>query len=149
MPEWFSSLFSDLPLLGLFVYSFLAATILPGGSEVALFAYVGNAPHSLWPALALATLANTLGGLTSYWCGRVLPRSEKLHKLEAFRQSRHYERLQRHGAPLLLFSWAPLIGDLLCLAAGWLKLNWPLCAGFMAIGKFARYWLVAQSALLL
>ena len=46
-----------------------------------------------------------------------------------------------------MLAWAPLIGDALCVAAGWLRLHWLPCCLFMAIGKFARYWLVAQSAL--
>ena len=40
-----------------------------------------------------------------------------------------------------------LLGDALCLAAGWLRLHWLPCCLFMALGKFARYWLVAQTAL--
>ena len=51
------------------------------------------------------------------------------------------------GAPALLLAWAPLIGDALCVAAGWLRLSWLPCAAFMAVGKFARYWLVAQGAM--
>ena len=49
--------------------------------------------------------------------------------------------------PALLLAWAPLIGDALCVAAGWLRLHWLPCCLFMAIGKFVRYWLVAQTAL--
>jgi membrane protein YqaA with SNARE-associated domain len=155
MPSWLdfgsglASVFTDLPLLGLFLYSFLAATLLPGGSEVALFAYLANKPTALWPALALVTLGNTLGGLTSYACGRLLTHSDLLRKLERFRSTAHYVSLQERGAPLLLLAWVPLVGDLLCLAAGWLKLNWASCTLFMALGKFTRYWLVAQGALLL
>ena len=48
---------------------------------------------------------------------------------------------------MLLLAWAPLIGDALCVAAGWLRLHWLPCCLFMAIGKFVRYWLVAQTAL--
>jgi membrane protein YqaA with SNARE-associated domain len=55
--------------------------------------------------------------------------------------------VQRWGSPTLLLAWAPLIGDVLCVAAGWLRLNWAACAVFMALGKFARYWLIAQGAL--
>lgn len=142
MPEWITVAFSDIPLLGLFVFSFLASTLLPGGSEVALAAYIVNAPTALWLALGLATLGNTLGGGVSYLCGRILPRSEKLAKY------RSVEHLERYGAPLLLLSWVPLIGDLFCVAAGWLRMNTVACVAFMAVGKFARYWVVAQGALL-
>ena len=49
--------------------------------------------------------------------------------------------------PALLLAWAPLIGDALCVAAGWLRLHWLPCCLFMALGKLGRYWLVAQTAL--
>ena len=138
MPDWFSAAFNDVPLLGLFAFSFLAATLLPGGSEIALAAYVASAPQSALSALLLATLGNTLGGLTSWLCGRFMPPSEKL------KSSRAGHWMHRYGAPMLLLSWVPLIGDLLCVAAGWLRVNvwWSLVA--MAVGKAARYWLIIE-----
>lgn len=128
-------------LWGLGVYSFLAATLLPGGSEVALFALLKAQPALAWPAMAVATAGNTLGGMFSWWCGYALPRWRRLDSLPACRH------LERWGSPLLLFAWLPLIGDALCLAAGWLRLHWLPCGLAMGIGKFARYWLVAQGAL--
>ena len=132
---------ADAGLWGIFVASFLSATLLPGGSEVVLFALLKLHPDLLWPALALATLGNTLGGMTSYACGRWLPQTPRLAS------ARWHAPLQRWGSPLLLLAWAPLIGDALCVAAGWLRLNGAACALFMAIGKAARYALVAQGAL--
>ena len=64
-----------------------------------------------------------------------------------FRSLPHKDKLERWGSPVLLLAWAPLIGDALCVAAGWLRLHWLPCCLFMAIGKFVRYWLVAQTAL--
>jgi membrane protein YqaA with SNARE-associated domain len=58
-------------------------------------------------------------------------------------QLKHVENLRRYGTPALLLAWVPLIGDALCLAAGWLRLNPWQAALFMAIGKFARYALIA------
>ena len=139
--EWLN-ISAEAGLWGLFVSSFLAATLLPGGSEVVLFALLKLHPEQLWPALWLATLGNTLGGMTSYACGRWLPRWQKL---EALPGRRH---VQGWGSPILLLAWAPLIGDALCVAAGWLRINWPACAIFMALGKIARYWLIAQASLL-
>ena len=134
---WLDS--AEATLMGLFVVSFLAATLLPGGSEAALFALLKLAPTQFWPALAVATVGNTLGGLTSYGIGRLLPQRGELKGLRW---------VQRYGSPALLFAWAPVIGDALCVAAGWLRLNWLLVTGFMALGKFARYWILAQTAYL-
>jgi membrane protein YqaA with SNARE-associated domain len=132
---------AETGLWGILVGSFLSATLLPGGSELLLFALLRQHPDQLWPALWLATLGNTLGGMTSYACGRWLPQAQK------FDSWPWHRRLQRWGAPLLLLSWVPLIGDALCVAAGWLRINWLGCTLFMATGKLARYALVAQSAL--
>ena len=128
-------------LWGFFVSSFLAATLLPGGSEAALFGLLKLHPDQLWPALALGTLGNTLGGMTSYACGRWLPSWQKIEKLT------QREKVRQWGAPILLFAWTPIVGDALCIAAGWLRLDPWRCASFMAFGKFIRYWLIAQSAL--
>ena len=138
--EWLS-FSAEAGLWGMFVSSFLSATLLPGGSEVVLFALLKRHPDELWPALWLATLGNTLGGMTSYACGRWLPQWQKFESLPG------RQRVQRWGSPILLLAWVPLIGDALCVAAGWLRVNWLGCALFMALGKAARYWLVAQGAL--
>ena len=137
MTETFTQFFtSDLSLWGLFISSFLAATLLPGGSEAVLVGVLKLHPELLWPALALGTIGNTLGGMVSFGMGRLLPTTHKL---------KHVEKVQRYGTPALLFAWAPLLGDALCLAAGWLRLNPWSAALFMAIGKFARYWVIAMA----
>ncbi|WP_126443855.1 YqaA family protein [Sulfuricystis multivorans] len=124
----------EASLAGLFIASFLAATLLPGGSEAVFLAVVlGHPEQSVW-ALALATLGNTLGGMTTYALGRWLPQ-----KVGADKTARAVVWLRRQGSPLLVFAWAPLIGDLLCAAAGWLRLHWLSSMLWMALGKGARY----------
>ena len=128
---------APVTLGALFVSSFLAATLLPGGSEAVLFAVIKLEPEQLWPALAVATLGNTLGGMTSYLIGRLIPQTRPLKGLDAVR---------RWGSPVLLLSWVPLLGDPLCVAAGWLRLSPWWSAAFIALGKFARYWVIAVLA---
>ena len=130
-------------LIGLFAASFIASTILPLSSEAALFGYLRLYPDEFMPALLLATLGNTLGGLTSYAIGRLLPaRVQK--KLDP----KALEKLRRYGSPLTFFAWLPLVGDALSVAAGWLRLNLLAVTAFMAAGRLIRYWAVAQGALL-
>ena len=121
----------------LFISSVLAATLLPGGSEAVLFGVLKLHPDQWWTALAVATLGNALGGMSSYLLGRFIPQKTALKGLE---------HIQKYGTPILLLSWVPIIGDPLCVAAGWLRLNPWLCALFIAIGKFARYWIIAVLA---
>lgn len=128
---------ASLTLTTLFASSFLAATLLPGGSEAVLFAALKLHPDRLWLLLAVATLGNTLGGLSSYLIGRLIPQKSQLKGLPT---------VQRWGSPVLLLSWVPLIGDPLCVAAGWLRLNPWWSTLFIATGKFARYWVIAVLA---
>jgi membrane protein YqaA with SNARE-associated domain len=121
-------------LWALFASSFLAATLLPGGSEFVLAGVLHFNPQQFWPALAIATLGNTLGGMSSYLIGRLIPQRAEIKGIKW---------VQRYGSPTLLAAWVPIIGDPLCVAAGWLRINaWP-AALFMAIGKFARYLAIA------
>ena len=120
-------------LAALFAASFVAATLFPLPSEAALFAYLKLHPDQTALAVTVATVGNTTGGMTSYLLGRVIPRKEL----------KHAKTVERHGAPVLLLAWLPLVGDALCVAAGWLRVNWALALGFMAAGRLARYLVVA------
>ncbi len=127
----------SLSLGALFASSFLAATLLPGGSEAVLFGVLKLNPQQYWPALGVATLGNTLGGMSSYLIGRIIPQHAEIKGLDL---------IKRYGSPALLLAWVPIIGDPLCVAAGWLRVNPWLSALFMALGKFARYLLIATAA---
>ena len=131
-------------LLALFISSFLAATLLPGGSEAVLVGVLLAYPELHWQALTLATVGNTLGGMSSYLIGRFLP-DEKTMLKKLGSSTRGLEWVRQHGTPILLLSWAPLIGDVLCVAAGWLRANWLWALLFIAVGKFARYWVIAAA----
>lgn len=125
----------DGGLIALAIAAFVAATIIPASSEAALFAVLKLHPELHWPALVVATLANTAGGMTTYLIGRFAARAKPLTQLA---------RVGRWGAPAALFAWLPIIGDGLVLAAGWLKTNWLAVLLYQAAGRFARYWVVAQ-----
>jgi membrane protein YqaA with SNARE-associated domain len=123
--------------------------VLPLSSEALFLAFLYAHPETLMPALALATLGNTLGGMTSYATGRALPhgpRWEKLQRGTGPVSPALFARVRRWGSPSLLLAWAPVVGDALCLAAGWLRLHWLPCALFMAVGKAIRYGVLAVGA---
>jgi membrane protein YqaA with SNARE-associated domain len=126
-----------VPQVGLwsvFIVSAASATLLPIGSEPAVFAVVKANAALFWPALLVATAGNTLGGVVDYWMGAG---AQGVWAKE--RQSRWFGWLQRFGARTLLLSWLPGIGDPLCVLAGWLRLPFAQCVLYMAIGKFLRY----------
>jgi membrane protein YqaA with SNARE-associated domain len=115
--------------------SFIAATLVPLSSEAVLFGYLKLHPEHAALAVALATLGNTAGGMTTYLIGRLVPEKKPDTKALAW--------LHRYGAPVTLFAWLPIVGDALCAAAGWLRVNWSAALAFMAVGRLARYLIIA------
>lgn len=132
-------------LWAMFVVGFLAATVLPLGSEPLFVALVKLHPEQVAATIGVATLGNTLGGVTTYGLGRFASGRVGV----AAQQSRSAGWLRRFGAPVLLLGWAPVGGDLLCLLAGWMRISWWQATLWMALGKLARYWLLAAGAALL
>jgi membrane protein YqaA with SNARE-associated domain len=131
----------DTSLAALFLAAFVSATVLPANSEIVLLAVLKAQPERVFAAIGLATLGNTLGGLTTYAIGRLLPARSPPPRIAA--------AIRRHGAWALLASWVPIVGDALCAAAGWLRVPWPGAVLAMAAGKLARYLAVAQLGALL
>jgi membrane protein YqaA with SNARE-associated domain len=132
-----------LPQVGLpavFVIALVSATLLPLGSEFAVIAVVKLDASLFWPAVLVATVGNTLGGAITWWMGYGAEQAyEHLRHRPHRTQARALQWLQRFGARGCLLSWLPVVGDPLCAVAGWLRLPfWP-CVGYMAVGKFARY----------
>lgn len=149
MEAWIEHLLTllALPQFGLstvFVVSFISATLLPLGSEPVVFGLVKLNPELFWPAILVATVGNTLGGAVDWWMGY------GAHQVaDKYSHSKHHVRvlgwLEKLGPKACLLAWLPLVGDPLCAVAGWLKLPfWP-CLGYMAIGKFIRYVLMTGS----
>ena len=143
MPYWLVSLLQWLAMpeagLGaLFVVSLLSATLLPVGSEAALFGLLKLNPDLFWPAIAVATVGNTVGGAVSWFMG--LGAHRMIDKARHQPTELHALRwLRRFGPKACLMAWLPLIGDPLCAVAGWLKFPfWP-CVAYMAVGKLLRY----------
>jgi len=140
----------EVGLSAIFFVSLASATLLPLGSEPAVFGYLKLAPDMFWPAILVATVGNTAGGAITYAMGlgawRAVERWKARHPHRVHPERMHgrwhalaHGCLHRMGPPALLLSWVPFAGDPLCAVAGWLRLPfWP-CVGYMAVGKFARY----------
>ena len=146
MMEWLLGLLSDFwqthALWLMFASAFLSATVLPGNSEIIFIALaIPKSALGTWLStdifllLFMATLGNGLGSLTTYGIGRWLPQ---------FRPKNHrtlwvMKQLQRYGSLTLLLSWLPVVGDLFCALAGWLRLNFIVSCFFIFLGKLVRY----------
>jgi membrane protein YqaA with SNARE-associated domain len=144
MEAWLHGLLATLalPRYGLstvFVVALVSATLLPMGSEPAVFGLVKLDPSLFWPAVLVATAGNTCGGGITWWMGYGAERAYERLAGRRSAQARALAWLGRFGPKACLLSWLPVVGDPLCAVAGWLRLPfWP-CLLYMAIGKFARY----------
>ncbi|MBI3729028.1 MAG: DedA family protein [Burkholderiales bacterium] len=134
--HWLLSVLA-LPEIGLssvFLISFISATLLPLGSEPAVFAVIKANPAIFWQVIVVATIGNTLGGMVDYGMGYAAKQA-----FDRERESYWYRWLQHFGAKTMLLAWLPGIGDPICTLAGWLRLPfWP-SVFYMAVGKCLRY----------
>ncbi|WP_232362567.1 YqaA family protein [Desulfogranum mediterraneum] len=126
--------------LSLFILSFLAATVLPLGSEWLLVALLLET-FNPWLLLATATLGNTLGACTTYALGRFggVYLSVRILRIGPDARDRATRQYRRYGTWSLLFSWLPIIGDPLCLIGGIFKTSFPWFILLVTLGKLARY----------
>ena len=128
----------------LFLLSFLAATLIPLGSEWLLVAMLVQR-HDPVATVVVATVGNYLGACTSYAIGiyggsYFITRILRISDPERERAERFFAR---YGSWSLLLSWLPVIGDPLCLAGGLLKISFVRFSALVAAGKLARYATIA------
>lgn len=129
----------DLGYLGLFVGSFLAATVVPFSADVLLVGLLiaGGSPML---TILVATLGNWLGGLTSYAIGRI-GKWEWIERLHVSRESleKQKSRIDRYGAVVALLTWVPFIGDVFAVALGFYRVRFVPMAFWMLVGKCGRF----------
>lgn len=132
-----------LEIGGLFVSAFVSATVAPGGSEAVLAYLIAEERHPALALVAIATLGNTLGAMTTWGLGMLAAKRYPAAALLPEKSQKALDVVTQRGIWALFFSWLPVIGDALCFAGGWLKL--PLLTGTLVIllGKLSRYAAVA------
>lgn len=131
--------FISLGYIGLFLAGFLSATILPMNSEFILLALLSQ-DFDPWTCLLIATIGNSMGGLTNYFLGKLgnplwFKRfGVKEKKLLSFEQ-----RIQKYGYWLAFFSWVPIIGDPMTIALGFFRVSFWKTTFLIVLGKLLRY----------
>jgi membrane protein YqaA with SNARE-associated domain len=132
---------------GLFVISFLAATLIPLGSEIFVVSMTLSGCNP-WMIFAAATTGNTLGSITNYYVGKRGAEFMLSRYIKVDSQKReNVERIYRKwGSPILLFAWIPVVGDPLTVVAGGLNLNLYVFTFWVILGKAFRYVLVILTA---
>ena len=129
----------SIGFIGLFSASFLSATILPMSSEGILLLMLSQQYDPI-SCLMIATIGNSLGGLTNYglgmfgnaiWLNRFGIKEKKLMTFQ--------KRIQKRGYLVAFFSWVPFIGDPMTVALGFFKVPFIPVLFFIVLGKFLRY----------
>ncbi|MDD5183929.1 MAG: DedA family protein [Paludibacter sp.] len=131
---------AELGLFGLFLASFLAATVVPFSSEMVFSAMVYSGLDA-WTCVFVATLGNWLGGMTCYLLGRLgkIEWIEKYAGVKKEKLDKFTAKSQKYGDWLPFFSFLPVIGDVIAVASGFLRGRWWVVAISMLLGKFFRY----------
>ncbi|MEW6290866.1 MAG: YqaA family protein [Thermodesulfobacteriota bacterium] len=131
-------------LPALFLLSFLAATVIPLGSEWLVVALILQSFHPEY-VVAVATMGNYLGACTTYFVGLwgAVFLIKKVMRIDEDGLAKAQMLYRRYGAWSLLFSWLPVIGDSLCLVGGALRINFFLFSLLVFAGKLARYAVIA------
>jgi len=125
---------------GLLIASFLAATVLPLGSEVVFSALI-VAGLDVWTCIIFATIGNALGGLTCYFIGSLGKTEwvEKYLKIKREKIEKMQNWLKGKGAFMGFFAFVPGVGDLIIVALGFMHSNIWITTLSMTLGKFSRY----------
>ncbi|MDR3252870.1 MAG: VTT domain-containing protein [Tannerella sp.] len=128
--------------IGVFVASFLAATILPFSSEIVLTGVLlGGATY--WPCIIAATAGNFLGGMTCYWLGMIgkMEWIRKYLRINTDRIERVRLWMQDRGAWMGFWVFLPGVGDIIAVVLGFMRSNVWIVAASMLVGKALRYWI--------
>ena len=132
--------FKDYGYWGMGLLAFLSGTVVPIASEVLLLFFLGIGLDALGLTL-VATLGNTLGGITCFMLGYLTSkeRVQKLLRIPDRRMKRADALIQKYGYWVASVSFLPAIGEVLLVALGVMRVNKYKVLAVMAVGKLIRY----------
>ena len=95
-------------------------------------------------ALSQHQCSNWLGGVTTYYVGRIgdWKKIEKFFRIKKEKVYSFKEKIDRWGSVAAFFTWLPLGGDILALALGVFKVDALKVSLWMLIGKSIRFFVV-------
>lgn len=135
-----------MTLFTLFISGFTSATLLPGSSEALFLLMLSEKTWNTGLLIVIAGTGNSLGGITNWLLGFAIRKGfykDKHRQSEESKRHKAEQWLNKHGAPVLFFSFLPVIGDPLCLVAGLIKIHWFPALVYISLGKFFRYFMLS------
>ena len=139
-------LFKDYGYWGMGVIAFLSGTVVPITSEVVLMFFLSLGLNAMGLTLA-ATIGNTLGGITCFMMGYLTNKEQvqKFFKIPERRMRRADKMIQKYGYWTASISFVPVIGEVLLLTLGIMRVNKYKVIMVMAAGKLVRYAFITLS----
>ena len=125
---------------GLFLASFLAATVLPFSSE-ALLSLLIISGYDMKMCIIVATIGNWGGGMSSYFLGYLGKWQwiEKYLRVKREKVLQYKKKMYNKSALFAFLTWVPVVGDLIAICLGVIRSNIILVSTFMLLGKLGRY----------
>lgn len=139
---WFENMdvFYDWGYLGLFLLSFVAATVVPVSPE-AFVVVLYSQDYDAFLLIIVASTGGYLGSLTYYYFavrGRNLV-TNRIVSISPERLANYQARFERWGAIILLFSWVPFVGEPLIIVSGILKVRLSVFTFWVILGRVFRF----------
>ena len=146
MVEAIIEFFKDYGYWGMGMLAFLSGTVVPVASEVLLLFFLGVGLNAVGLTL-VATLGNTLGGITCFALGFMVNRERllRLFGISEEQMKRADAIIQKYGFWAAGLSFLPAIGEVLVIVLGMLRANTAKVIIVMALGKLARYVFITAS----
>ncbi len=134
----------DYGYWGMFLSAILAGSVVPFSSEVVMLGLLA-AGLDKWGLIIWATVGNVLGALLTYYMGRLgrIDWIEKYCHVKKERLDKMQRWLQGRGAWVAFWGFIPIFGNVLLIALGLMRSNFPITTASMTAGKFMRYVLLA------
>lgn len=129
---------------GMAIAAFLAGSFIPFSSE-AIMAGLYAGGLDLWSLVLFSTIGNVLGGIFNYFVGRLCNEGwvYRLFRIKKKKLAATKEKVRNHGAWMGLLSWLPIIGSVITIALGILRVNFTKSVITMTVGKLLRYVILA------
>ena len=132
--------FVEFGFFGLFLASFLGATVIPFSSELVLSLLLAKG-FDINISIIVATLGNWLGGLSSYFLGSLGKWDfiEKYFRIKKEKIIRLKKKIDKWGSTYAFLCCLPIIGDPIAVSLGFFKTNFVKVSIWMLIGKLVKY----------
>ena len=146
MVEQLIDFLKDYGYWGMGVLSFLSGSVVPIASEVLLLFFLSIGMNVILLTI-VATIGNTFGGITCFMLGYLTDKDtvRKVLRIPEKKMKRADSLIQKYGYWTAALSFMPVLGEVILVALGIMRVNGCKVIAVMTLGKFVRYAFVVAS----